>query len=403
VILPQEVNVSSRDTQIFKDTLMKKIVLVSNTSWALYNFRLKLIKLLIDKGVQVYCIANLDDYTGKLISIGVNYVQSHLDNKGLNPINDLEYQLFLYREYRKIEPDFIFHYTVKPNIYGSLAAHKLGIRSVAFVSGTGYPFLKKNLVNYIVKKLYKTAGSNCTEMWFINKDDLDLFTDEKIVNKEKTRLLPGEGVDVDYFSRTSPYPVNDKNFKFLLSSRLIWDKGIGIYVDAAREIKMKFPWVRFQLLGYIDNHGSSSIDKKQIDEWVNEGVIEYLGGTSDVKKYLMSVNCLVMPSYYKEGIPKTLLEACSLAIPVITTDNTGCRDVVIHGYNGLLSEPKNSASLAESMELLLKMDYNTLKTMGENGRKKVVAEFNEDFVLEFYKSSLKDILTTNDIPAKVFG
>ncbi|MEP6594834.1 MAG: glycosyltransferase family 4 protein [Ginsengibacter sp.] len=376
---------------------MKKIVLVSNTSWALYNFRLNLIKLLIKRGVQVYCIANIDDYSHHLVNLGVIYIKSNVDNTGINPLKDLLYQFFLFSQYQKINPDFILHYTIKPNIYGSFAAKRLGIKSVAFVSGTGYPFLTKNIIKFIVKKLYKTAGRNCTEMWFINKDDLNLFIDEKLVSKNKTRLLSGEGVDTDFFFRTSPYPKNDRDFIFLLSGRLIWDKGIGVYVDAARIIKKTFPWVKFQLLGYIDKLGSSSIKKKQIEAWVTEGIIEYLGGTSDVKKYLMKINCFVMPSYYKEGIPKTLLEACSLEIPVVTTDNTGCRDVVTHGYNGLLSEPKNAVSLAESMEQIIRMDYETLKTMGENGRKKVIAEFNENIVLEFYKSSLKDILNTKNI------
>jgi len=279
----------------------------------------------------------------------------------------------------------------------------LGIKSVAFVSGTGYPFLKKNLINYVVKKLYKTAGNNCTEMWFINKDDLKLFIDEKLVNINKTKLLPGEGVDTDFFSRTSPYPKNEGNFIFLLSSRLIWDKGIGVFVDAARIIKKTSPWVKFQLLGYIDKMSSSSIKKKQIDEWVAEGIIEYLGGTNDVKKYLMEINCFVMPSYYREGIPKTLLEACSLEIPVITTDNTGCRDVVDHGYNGLLSEPRNAISLAECMEQIIRMDYEALKIMGENGRRKVTSKFNENIVLEFYKSSLRDNILYTKESYKLIG
>lgn len=382
---------------------MKKVVLVSNTSWGLYNFRLKFIKLLIEKGVGVYCIANADDYTYRLENLGVIYIRSHLDNKGINPLNDLTYQLFLLREYRKIKPDFIFHYTVKPNIYGSFAARMLGIKSVAFVSGTGYPFLKKNLINYVVKKLYKTAGKNCYEMWFINEDDLNLFIEESLVNRNKTRLLPGEGVDVDFFRRNAPYPDNDKNFLFLLSSRLIWDKGVGVYIEAARIILGKYPWVKFQLLGYIDTVDSSAIKKKQIDSWVDEGTIEYLGGTSDVKKYLMKINCFVMPSYYKEGIPKTLLEACSLEIPVITTDNTGCRNVVTHGYNGLLTEPKNHVQLAENMEQMILMDYEKLREMGENGRKKIIAEFDESIILRYYKDLLKDALNIKDVPAKAFG
>ena len=382
---------------------MKKIVLVSNTSWSLYNFRLKLISWLLEKGVKVYCIANTDDHSVKLVNLGVTYIKSNLDPKGINPFKDLEYQLFLLKEYQKIHPDFIFHYTAKPNIYGSFAANKLGIKSVAFVSGTGYPFLKKNVINYIVKKLYKTAGKNCTEMWFINKEDISLFIDEKLVDAVKTKLLPGEGVDVDFFSRTEPYPDNKGNFTFLLSSRLIWDKGIGVYVNAAKIIRKKYSSVNFQLLGYTDNLGASSVKLKLIDDWVNQGIIEYLGGTSNVKQYLMKVNCFVMPSYYKEGIPKSLLEACSLEIPVITTDNIGCREVVTNGYNGLLSEPKNAASLADSMEHIMKTDYKSLKAMGENGRKKVIAEFNEDIILGVYKASLKDILNIKEAPVKALN
>ena len=170
-----------------------------------------------------------------------------------------------------------------------------------------------------------------------------------------------------------------------------------MYVEAARIIKKTFPLVRFQLLGYIDKLGASSIKEKQIREWVEEGIIEYLGGTNDVKKYLMEINCFVMPSYYREGIPKTLLEASSLEIPVITTDNTGCRDVIEHGYNGLLCEPKNPVSLAESMEQIIRMNYETLKTMGENGRKKIRANYNDDIVLEFYKSALREnVLSVKD-------
>lgn len=375
---------------------MKKIVLVSNTSWALYNFRLSLIRLLIHNGVKVYCIANLDDSSKKLVNEGVTFIRSHLQNKGSNPISDIQYHLFLKKQYRKINPDLIFHYTVKPNIYGSFAAKLLNIKSVAFISGTGHPFLKKNLINFIVKKLYRTAGANCTEMWFINNDDLSLFINEGLVKRQKTRLLPGEGINTDFFKRCTDYPPDTGNFIFLLSCRMLWDKGVGVYVEAARLLKPKYPHVKFQLLGFIDESDPTSVKRKNIEDWQSEGIVEYLGVTDNVIQYLLQINCFVLPSFYKEGIPKTLLEASSLEIPIITTNNTGCRDVVEHGFNGLLCEPNQVSSLVDCMETILATSNNELRKMGENGRSKIVREFNEKLVLNQYRNFLSNYINFNE-------
>lgn len=344
--------------------------------------------MLIQNDFRVFCIANCDEYSDRLICEGVTFIASDLQNKGLNPFSDLKYNLFLVKQYKKISPDFVFHYTVKPNIFGSVAASRLGLKSVAFVAGTGYPFLRKNFINLIVTVLYKIAGAKCTEMWFINSEDLNLFTTKNVVPRSKTRLLPGEGINLNYFMRDTLYPSGEKGFTFLLSSRLLWDKGVGIYIDAARVIKKKYPHARFQLLGFVDNVDSSSISKKQIDRWVKEGVIEYLGETDDVRKYLNGINCFVLPTYYKEGIPRTLLEASSLEIPVITTNTTGCREVVTNGYNGFLCEPKNVSELIECMDRIVNLDYNTLKKMGQNGRQKMKTEFDEEIVLEVYRKFL---------------
>jgi glycosyltransferase involved in cell wall biosynthesis len=368
---------------------MKKVILVSNTSWSLYNFRLNLIKLFLNYDYEVICIANYDEYSERLIGTGAVFIESSLENKGKNPVNDYGYYKFLYKTYISIKPKLIFHYTIKPNIYGSMAAKKAAIPSIAIVSGAGYIFLHHNLLTTLTRKLYARAAKSCNEMWFLNNDDKNMFIEESIVTIEKVKVLPGEGINTDLFKRDTEYPVGNTNFIFLLAGRILWDKGIGVFVEAARLIKKRHKHARFQLLGFIDNLNPSAISKEQIEEWVNEGVIEYLGVTDNVRVYLNKINCFVLPSSYKEGVPKSLLEAASLEIPIITTDNVGCREVVEDGYNGFLCRIKDSNDLARKMEKMMNMPGKELCIMGTNGRKKVIAEFHEDLVLKYYLDSLK--------------
>lgn len=374
---------------------MKKIVLVSNTSWYLYNFRLSIIKLMSIHRLEVICIANYDEYSDRLKNNGVTFIESSLQNKGKNPLNDYAYFKFLYKIYTDIKPDFIFHYTIKPNIYGSMAAKKAKISSIAVVSGAGYIFLHENLLTTLTKRLYAKAAKQCTEMWFVNKEDQQMFINEKIVEAAKTRVLPGEGINTDIFKRSTQYPAHNKNFTFLLTGRMLWDKGVGVYVEAAKIIKSKYPSVKFQLLGFIDNLNPTSISKEQIDAWVEEGFVEYLGVTDNVKSYLEKANCFVLPSFYKEGVPRSLLEAASMEIPIITTDNVGCREVVNDGYNGFLSKIKDPESLAEKMEKMLSMPKDGLVEMGRKGRCRVIEQFHENLVLKFYVDMLDKYINTS--------
>ena len=374
---------------------MQKIIFVSNTSWYIYNFRLSVLKLFLSKDFEVICIANVDDYSEKLIENGVTFIESSLANKGKNPFGDYAYFKFLYDLYVQIKPAFIFHYTIKPNIYGSMAANKAGVPSIAIVSGAGYVFLHDNWLTKITKRLYTKAAGKCTEMWFVNKDDQLMFEQQKIVSSAKTKVLPGEGIDTELFKRDLPYSVNDKEFVFLLGGRMLWDKGVGVYVEAAKLIREKYPYTKFQLLGFIDDLNPSSIPKEQILSWVNEGIVEYLGVTDNVKFFLNRINCFVLPSYYKEGVPKSLLEAASMELPLITTDNIGCREVVEDGYNGFLCVVKDSASLAEKMERMICMEKKDLINMGTRGRKKVTENFHENLVLNYYVNTINRYLPTS--------
>jgi glycosyltransferase involved in cell wall biosynthesis len=372
---------------------MKKIILVSNTSWYLYNFRLGVIRFLQQQNFQIICIANYDEYSKKLIKEGVIFIRSSLANKGINPFQDLNYFWFLVKHYKKINPCFIFHYTIKPNIYGSLAARVANLKSIAIVSGAGYVFLKKNILNLITRKLYTLAAKWSMALWFVNKEDQVMFIEQGIVKKEKTKVLPGEGIDTAIFKRDLPYPMNGDFFVFLLAGRMLWDKGVGIYIEAAKRIKSIHPNVKFQLLGFVDTLNPSAITREQIMSWEKDGIIEYLGETDDVKRFLNKINCFVLPSYYREGVPRSLLEAASLEIPIITTNNVGCKEVVEDGYNGFLCLTRDSKSLTEKMEKIINMQKPFLQKLGYNGRKKVIAEFHEKLVLQHYKEILNKYLS----------
>ncbi len=369
---------------------MEKIILVSNTSWFLYNFRLSVIKLFQQQNFQIICIANHDEYSEKLIKEGVLFIQSSVASRDTNPFQDLKYFLFLLNQYRKIKPRFIFHYTIKPNIYGSLAARLLNLQSIAIVSGAGYVFSKKNLLNWITQKLYSLGAKASRELWFANKEDQIMFIKKGIATSEKSKVIPGEGIDTKSFTRDLPYPDSNNDFVFLLAGRLLWEKGVGIYVEAAKLIKQKRPDAKFQLLGFVDSLNPSAITKDKITGWEKEGIIEYLGVTDDIKKFLNRINCFVLPSHYGEGVPKSLLEAASLEIPIITTNNVGCKEVVEDGYNGFLCVVKDSNSLAEKMERIMGMQKPSLREMGRNGRKKIIAEFEENFVLKYYEEVLNN-------------
>lgn len=373
---------------------MKKIILVSNTSWYLYNFRLSIIQLFLSYDFEVICIANYDEYSQRLTSNGVRFIKSFMENRGKNPLNDYSYYKFLLKTYMNEKPAIIFHYTIKPNIYGSMAAKKAGIPSIAIVSGAGYIFLHDNFLTTVTKKLYTRAANQCTEMWFVNTEDQQMFIHKKIVDAVKTQVLPGEGINTDVFKRETPYTVDDDKFIFLLSGRMIWDKGVGVYIEAAKRIKVKYQHAQFQLLGFIDDLNPTSIHKEQITNWVNEGIVEYLGVTDNVKFFLNKINCFVLPSYYKEGVPKSLLEAASMEIPLITTDNIGCREVVEDGYNGFLCNIKDSNDLADKMEMMINMQQQDLVIMGLNGRKKVLESFHENLVLHYYINAINYYLRT---------
>jgi glycosyltransferase involved in cell wall biosynthesis len=362
-----------------------KVAIVLNTSWNIYNFRMNLIKSLQAEGHEIHTIAPTDDYTHFLTEAGCTHHAVKMDSRGANPIKDLALIFELYSIYKRVKPDVILHYTIKPNVYGSLAASFLKIPVVNNVCGLGTVFLKDDLLSSVAMFLYRVSFKFPKKVFFQNPDDLKLFVDKKLVPTSTVDLLPGSGIDLSRFKPVS-FQRNQK-FTFLLISRLITDKGVIEYIDAVKKLRAEGLDARFQVLGAIDPEHKRGIKREVIQEWINSGTIEYLGTTKDVRHFIELADCVVLPSY-REGTPRTLLEAASSSKPIVATNVPGCNQVVEDKITGLLCNMKDSEDLAAKMRNMANYDDQTLKTMGINGRRKMEAEFDESIVIDKYLRTL---------------
>jgi glycosyltransferase involved in cell wall biosynthesis len=364
------------------------ICLVCNTSFAIYTYRQGLIRTLVANGLAVIVIAPRDRTTALLEQMGCRFVELFVASKGTNPRDDLRTLAALYRHYRAIKPDIVFHYTIKPNIYGTVAAWLARIPSIAITTGLGYVFIQKSRAAIVAKALYRFAFRFPREVWFLNQDDQTAFIESRLLaHPERARLLHGEGVDLSYFAYAPPRP--KQNFTFVLIGRLLWDKGVGEYVEAARILRERHPTARFQLLGPAGVDNPSAVTLETLRAWEREGLVEYLGEAHDVREYIASADCVVLPSY-REGVPRTLMEASAMGRPIVATDVPGCREVVADGITGFLCEAKSAASLADKLQAMMALTPDERRAMGERGRKKVAAEFDEQSVIAQYLTTLRE-------------
>lgn len=362
------------------------VCLVCNTGFAIYTYRQGLIRMLVGKGVRVIVLAPRDRTFALLEQMGCQCIDLPVASKGTNPLDDLRTLVALYRHYRTIRPNVVFHYTIKANIYGSVAAWLARVPSIAVTTGLGYVFIRKSRAASVAKALYRFAFRFPREVWFLNRDDQAAFLNEGLLrHPDRAKLLHGEGVDIDYFALT-PLP-RAEQFKFVLIGRLLWDKGVAEYVEAARMLRERYPHARFQLLGPVGVDNPSAITLSDVEDWRKEGVIEYLGEAHDVRPVIANADCVVLPSY-REGVPRTLMEASAMGRPIVATDVPGCREVVADGATGFLCEAKSAKSLADKLAKVLDMDDDARREMGLRGRKKVTTEFDEALVVERYRQTL---------------
>ena len=371
--------------------MSKKILVSINTSWNIINFRLGLLQALQREGYEVAILAPRDRYSEQFESYGFEYHEIDMNNKGTNPVEDLKLTLAYYRKLRKIRPDLMLNYTIKPNVYGTIAADMLNIPTINNIAGLGTLFVQENFLTKIAKMLYRYSQAKASTVFFQNREDFELFTGSGLVEREKSGILPGSGVDT---SRFAPAPKGEESDKtvFLLISRMLWDKGVGEYVEAARSLKKRHPHVECQLLGFLDVANKSAISGEQMDAWVREGVVRYLGTSDNVQKEIANADCIVLPSFYREGTPRTLLEAASMAKPIVTTDNIGCRDVVDEGSSGFLCRVRDAKDLEEKLERIVTLSDVERQEMGMRGREKIIREYDEQIVIDKYIAAVREAL-----------
>jgi glycosyltransferase involved in cell wall biosynthesis len=385
VDIPQVVpGVSKRGTGIAATVrvanVMSRVLVIGGYPRSLMNFRGKLLESMRARGHEVVACAGGNDVAtlAFLETRGIRYFSLPLKRAGMNPFADLALLLALLRLIRRVKPDVVLAYTVKPVIYGLLAARMAGVAGrYALISGLGYAFaqdatFRQRLAGQIVNGLYRMALAGCPAAIFQNEDDRELFYTRKLLPREiRTIRVMGSGVDLEHFAQT---PLPPQPIAFLLMARLVVEKGVRDYAAAAARLKQIHPQARFTLLGRLDAN-PHQVGRAELDSWVKSGAIEYCGETSDVRPYIAQAHVFVLPSYYREGVPRSILEAMALGRPVITTDTPGCRDTVPENANGILVPPRDSLALATAMERFI-TDPQLAARMGHESRRIVTEYFD---------------------------
>jgi glycosyltransferase involved in cell wall biosynthesis len=369
----------------------QRIAFVANTSWSIYKFRLPLLQALIKKGFEVYVLAPRDTYTSLFEHTeGLSFIElKKLKSKSISLPDDLRLYRELLHHYKKLRPHLVFHYTIKANIYGSMAAARLSCPAVSVITGLGYMFTVKSIFKFAVSRLYRYALKNTKEVWFLNPDDQKVFIDGKLVSAEKTFLLPGEGVDSSLFY-PAPYQLKKGPVSFLLIARLIEHKGVYEFVRAAEILLAKNMNVQCRLLGFSDDKSAVAISKEQLAQWQTKGSIIYLGETDNVAPFIEKADCIVLPSY-REGMPLSLLEGASMCKALIASDVAGCREIVKDGVNGFLCNRKDAADLAAKMEQYYNLPAAGKIAMGLAGREIVMKHFTNEIITNIYLNKLDSL------------
>ncbi len=361
-----------------------RIAIVANTAWYLVNFRLNLIRAIQADGHEVVAVAPDDSAQARrLRAEGVVFAPVAISGSGTHPLRELQSVWALRRVFRQHGVQAVFSYTPKGNLYSSLSALTCGVPFVPNVSGLGRAFIRKNWVTVVVSLLYRLTLGRAHKVFFQNLDDMGVFIASKLAPRERCERLPGSGVDLLHFV-PQPMPLHAPDAPvFLLIARLLWDKGVGEFAEAAYLVRQQYPKARFQLLGFLEVENPSAVPRSQVQTWESQGVLTYLGHTDDVRPFLRVVDVVVLPSY-REGVPRTLLEAAATGRPVITTDAPGCRDTVVHGQTGFICRVADAQDLARQMLAFLAMPPSERTAMGQRGRLRIEAEFDEKLVLNAY-------------------
>ncbi|EEC53562.1 glycosyltransferase family 4 protein [Bacteroides eggerthii] len=368
-----------------------KLIFSDNNLWSLLHFRGKIIKGLKNAGHEIIIVAPYEDIDEDTLLYGVEYVYPKLDRTNQGLINEAIYIKDLYRIYKKYKPEFIFHYTTKPVLYGSIIARLLSIPSVGMLAGTGELFGSKKKFKYCVALLLmRLSLSFAKKILLLNSEDEQTLISERFVNPSQVIVLDGgEGVDTEYYCPDTEYKPNHHR-KFIMVARVLYDKGYYEYVEVAKRIKQHYPESEFLLLGYLDTNHPHKVPRSVVLKDQKCGYIKYLGTVTDIPSILGKCDCFVLPSFYNEGMNRSLMEAISMGKVIVTTNNKGCRDMVINNENGYLVKPKDVESLYDAIFSICNLSDEKMLEMGRKSRELAVRRFSIDKVMLKYLQLIND-------------
>lgn len=370
-----------------REGIREAILISANSFWNIKNFRAGLIDALAGQGYQLVVAAPDVDREWAALR-RVDPAEISVDRSGMNPLRDLALIAGYHRLFRSCRPKFFLGFTAKPNIYGSIAARLSRVTCLPNISGLGTAFINSGPLSALVGILYRIAFTRCPIVFFQNTDDRDLFVSRKIIKPQQARVLPGSGVDLEYFR---PVPARSADsIRFLFVGRLLGDKGIREFVEAARLLRSENPDWKFELLGPIDEGNRSGVSQGELDCWAQDGAVTYLGQADDVRPHISASTAVVLPSY-REGLPRSLLEAAAMARPLVATDVPGNRRIVRHGVNGVLCKARDHNSLARAMQSVGRMDVGEREAMGRAARDIVERSFSEQSVIKAYTDAIAQL------------
>ncbi len=366
---------------------MQTVFLTSNTSWYLYNFRKSTIRALQLRGCRVVCLSPRDDCSQRLEDeLGAEHVALPIVGKSTGLLQEVRSLVFIWQTFRRYRPVFVFNFTIKLNLYSGLACKVLRIPFANNISGLGTAFIHDSWLFRRVRKVYGWVNRRARHLFFQNEEDLTVFRDAGLLGDTSTTLLPGSGVDLEHFA-FQPLP-KERTITFVMIARLLGDKGVREYAGACRVLKEKGVAARFLLVGPLGVSNHSAISEEEVDGWQGEGILEYRGATDDVRSVIAESHILVLPSY-REGMPRTVLEAAAMGRPAIVSDVPGCRQAIEPGKTGWMCEVRSEASLAEQMQRVIAMSGEELQRAGQAARERMEASFSEARVVNAYLDLLK--------------
>jgi glycosyltransferase involved in cell wall biosynthesis len=363
----------------------KRVLILVNHDVVIYNFRRELVKRLIKDGYEVVISSPYGERIDNLIEMGCKYIKTSIERHGTNIFNEIKLIKYYKKIIKEVKPDIVLTYTIKPNIYGCIGAKALNVPYIATITGLGTALEKEGLMQKILIKLYKIAFNKIHRVFFQNAENMQFFIDNEIaINGHK--LVPGSGVNLEHFS-VLDYPSDDESVEFVFISRVMKEKGIDQYLEAAEYIRNKYPNTRFHVCGFCEEAYEEKLQIMQAKE-----VIKYHGMVRDVREIIKKTHCTIHPTYYPEGLSNVLLESAACGRPIITTNRAGCREVVDDGVNGFVINPKDSQDLIAKIEKFLSLEYEVKKKMGLAGRKKVENKFDRRIVVDAYMEEIMEIL-----------